>query len=382
LLSAVFAIMVVEQCTDKAAARSWRRRMMAIIVIGMLMVTTRFEGLFLCAAAGLLLAIGKQWSFSLAVWSTAFVPVLCYSAFSLSQGGLWLPNPVLLKGNASLDVNVLDAIWLFDWVGYRDGLTTYGVLLALMVVAGALLAWQCLCRVGESQGSRAMLMLFLAVLPLHVYLAKVGWLYRYEAYLVCLGQLAIVMALPAALERSHEATKTGVARRAAVAVLLLQLGILLGLRAVESAWKTPLASKNIYEQQRQMARFLKHHYGTSTVAVNDIGVICYLTEVRVVDLAGLANNDIARQKLAGEFDFGRSCRDHDARIAILYDSWLRSPPLSWRKVGDWTIRDNTVCGDARVSFYALTPQAHSELAVNFASFSLTLPPDVSWQTVD
>ncbi len=51
-------------------------------------------------------------------------------------------------------------------------------------------------------------------------------------------------------------------------------------------------SKNIYEQQIQSARFLKKYYNRSKVVANDIGAICYFSDIHLLDIAGLGSKEM------------------------------------------------------------------------------------------
>ena len=59
----------------------------------------------------------------------------------------------------------------------------------------------------------------------------------------------------------------------------------------------------------------------------------------------------------------------------MYDSWFQIP-AEWIKVGEWQIRDNVVCGDDTVSFYAVDPAATPGLIENLRAFASRLPADV------
>jgi hypothetical protein len=143
----------------------------------------------------------------------------------------------------------------------------------------------------------------------------------------------------------------------------------------------PVASQNIYEQQYQMARFLKTYYDGQSVAVNDIGLVNYLADLKLTDLAGLASQDVMHLMRQGKLDgrqIDRITQAANVKVALVFDSWFPSLPSAWARIGQWTIPHNVVCGGDTVSFYAVDPAEAQPLAAHFKAFSPSLPSDVKW----
>jgi len=155
----------------------------------------------------------------------------------------------------------------------------------------------------------------------------------------------------------------------------------LTIRSKDSLALTPVASRNIFEQQYQMGMFLQRYYPDASVAVNDIGAVSFLTHVHLLDLVGLASIDVLQLKRSGEYDTGHIqelCQKHGVRIAIVYDSWLkriaiRRNLLPWTKVGEWRIFDNVICSDDVVSLYAVQPSETEKFVQNLRNYSSVLP---------
>ena len=151
-------------------------------------------------------------------------------------------------------------------------------------------------------------------------------------------------------------------------------------RALKAVVYIPQATRNIYEQQYQMGLFLGRFYAGRAVALNDIGAASFLGDIDCVDLAGLADIDVARRMLAGLFE-SEDVRDiaeaKDARIAIVYDSWFGNRiPSNWRRAATWTVQNNVVLGSNTVTFYALKPEELGPLRARLNEFSRELPPTV------
>jgi hypothetical protein len=229
--------------------------------------------------------------------------------------------------------------------------------------------------------------IFLIVSLLHMQFAGCGWFYRYEAYLVASGLLILAVML-----KSHASGKAWqgmpLARVAALLLLAVLLVCPLIKRAGGALVRVPQAAANIYEQQYQMGLFLKKYYAGCTVFANDIGAINYLADIRCLDLWGLGSIEIARKMLAHQVgaEFLSSIgKRNDAKMAIIYDEGLRAKgrlPAEWRKVADWSIGSNVICGGDKVAFYATDPAYQDTLRANLAAFAPSLPSAVNVKMCD
>ena len=112
------------------------------------------------------------------------------------------------------------------------------------------------------------------------------------------------------------------------------MAIPLGVLGFQALWKTPVASRNIWQQQYQMGLFLNEYYPQAAVAANDIGAIDYLADLHLVDLFGLASREVLQAKLGGEWQsdlagaLDRLTSAEGARIAVLYDNWFGYNPAT------------------------------------------------------
>jgi hypothetical protein len=68
-------------------------------------------------------------------------------------------------------------------------------------------------------------------------------------------------------------------------------------------------------------------------------------------------------------------------IGITYETWLPGQELSpkWTRVGEWTIRDNVICAESTVLFFAVEPAEAAPLAERLRAFAKSLPGSVSWK---
>jgi hypothetical protein len=221
-----------------------------------------------------------------------------------------------------------------------------------------------------------------ALLQFQLSQPRAFWLFRYEAYVMAIGILAVAVGLERLFRTSWSGRAT-VRRLAFGAALLVAVASPLRARAIRAIRILPTAVANIHEQQYQMGLFLHRYYEGQTVALNDIGAATYLAAIRCVDLVGLADVEIARMKMAGYYvtdDIAELVERRDVRIAIVYDYQLERRggiPPRWIRAATWTIRHNVVTGSATVAFYAVDPAAYRGLVENLREFAGRLPTGVT-----
>ncbi|MCL5271391.1 MAG: hypothetical protein M1457_12760 [bacterium] len=385
-LEHVLAILVVLPLLYLAAGALARGRVgrgegAILLALAALAPAVRYEGLFLVLVAGLLFMARGRRLFGGALGVASVIPVGLYGAWSVAHGWHWLPNSVLLKGNPPDLSSVAGFITtiLTVWRMWFDN--PYMIVLCLFCMATFA---NRLRRDVTPWTEAAMLNLITAAtIVLHMTFARMGWLFRYEAYLVAMGAMALALAWQNELTGLLE----GLERRSATESLALACVALLALlpfmpRLFASLVGLPHDVRNTYEQQYQMARFLNRYYAGQPVAINDIGAVSYMTDVRIVDLFGLANPEIAREKLAGNYTtrvLDRVTRAAGVRVAMVYDKWYKEAarlPRHWIKVGEWEVDDNRILGDATVAIYGTTPEAAARLGEQLSAFAPELPATV------
>jgi hypothetical protein len=295
---------------------------------------------------------------------------------SFFEGCYWLPHPISLKGLSGKAVSRSPIELLRHWTTVLGRAPYLGALLAILVILLTI------PRVRADRQRRALLSVATIAIPLHLALADVGWVYRYEAYLLAVGIAAIACAVSAIDLRA-------VAQRWAVAgcVMAAAAGaFLLYQRTAEADATIPMRSLAIYCQQVQMARFLERFERGVTVAANDVGAINYFANIDCVDLVGLGDKEIFWLKRRGVYTTDAMAElgaRRGVKIAIVYDSWFSriqlpttsGPPLpsSWIRVQRWATPNGIFLGDGIVSFYALNPRDADALRGALAQFDTSLP---------
>jgi hypothetical protein len=351
-----------------------------LCLLALLLPLIRYEALFGVAIVSVMLLAQRRWEQGLVLGVLACIPVGLYGALSTWSGWYWLPNSVILKGTRPDLFSLQGAVEALGYVSYSRLRELPAV--AFLLYSGIAAFIFRLAR-GANDQLQWMLAIFIMLTLLHTQFAQPGafWFFRYEAYLVVLGCVVLARAFGEWLTacQVQEWSRTRRVGFALASVLLFAFSPLPD-RAAKALVRLPQATTNIYEQQYQMGLFLKRFYGGTPVALNDIGAASYLGDIECVDLAGLANMDVARRILNGVYeneDIKEITEASGASIGVVYDSWFRGRiPGNWRRAGTWTIRNNVVVGSDTVSFYAVRPDAFAELRLHLRDFARDLPATV------
>ena len=153
-------------------------------------------------------------------------------------------------------------------------------------------------------------------------------------------------------------------------------------RVAESLHKVPLASRDIGTQQIQMSRFIQRYYPNGKTAVNDIGAVSYFSHVHLLDLYGLATDDIRSLKLKHEFNT-KSIRQlltkFQPDVVMVYTTWFPGEmtlPTNLVPVANWEIPPITTSGSATVTFFAMNPPKAVKVLSELKEFEASLPKEV------
>lgn len=360
-----------------------RRAPVALLAaLSALAALIRFEGMFLVLAVCALFVARRRLGQAVLAGLAGFLPVVLYGVYSISNGQYFLPNPVLMKRATyalTPSQDVIDLILIA-----LERLAEAPHVLILLLAALSILYVEFSRRGTLWETSSLMLIVFAAAAFPHLLLAQTGWFYRYEAYLIALGTLGVALALG---RRVPGRTPLKASRNTAVKAGIAAAAVIVGAspivpRAYLSHREAPQGTRNIYEQQVQMSRFLKAYYEGEVVAANDIGAINFYADIRCLDLWGLSTLDVTRARLEGRFNtdvLSALAQANGAKIAVAYEVWYAEfggLPKQWNLIGQWTIDKNVVAGSPVVSFYAIDPAEAGNLYEHLVAFAAELPPTV------
>ena len=342
---------------------------------------TRYESLFVLLPLGVGLCGLEVWrcvrsrvrplpwrGFVLLVASA--LPVFAYGAWAVSQGGHFLPNSLLLKGNFMSASDVFRQ--LFALLGaVRPGCGFLYLLGMSLAVVAALPQTRAYWRV-------AALSLGVAVVGQMLF-ADVGQLCRYEAYLASAGAFAVVAALACG-----DGWRKFPTAYATFAVLGLTGGSFL-LRAAEAFPAAVRASSDICCQQVLMTRMMAElpDEDRGCVALNDLGYMVLHGGFPVLDMWGLGSQDMTERILEHPGRWERSdvvqlFKEHDVRYVVAFDSWFprRMMPDGTIDVATMTLEGNRICGSDEVVFRATSEAAADALARHLSKYEDKLPTRV------
>jgi len=364
---------------DQPMAQFWK-----LLPVVPLMVLVRYESLFLIGLFSLLLIARRKWFMAVVAGTAGLLPVAALGWLSVSHGWMWLPNTLLLKGSLPSFRSLSDILRML-------GMTSLSLLfntphmVALMAALLATSVWR--ASRGDGFWSRGQLMIFFAVAGalLHLQFAGVGWFYRYEAYLLALGIMALFAnRFDELLREFFSARQRPMVQVAAAGLATFLVAVPIVSRGAEALGAFPIATHNLFEQQYQMARFLNTYYPGASIAANDVGAINYFADIRCLDLFGLCDRKVLALKRRHAYNtqaLESRAAEAGVQVAIVYDIWFPGAagpriPSTWTRVGSWHISDNVFLGDDTVSFYAVRPEETERLARCLHEFSRELPAEV------
>jgi hypothetical protein len=353
------------------------RRFAVLLALSFLVTVTRYEGLFLVLVVGGFFLLARRIWKAVLVWAAGAASVGVYGLISAAQGWYFLPNSILLKGNIPGALSPIAGFLVHIQFNIHLAPAVLIVVIAFLLVY----VWG-KDRVGIGAREKYLLAIFLCTALLHLQFASTDWFYRYEWYLIFVGSMILADILdPWIPEYLVEGLRNSTFdREIAVLALIVFLTFLPAVRAGNALRDYPLAARNIYEQQYQMGLFVKTYYEGRTVALNDIGAVSYLSDVRLLDLFGIASMDVTRLKREDAWSreaIAELARREDVDIVIIYKEWFPDAiPLDWVEIGSWQIADNVVCGSDTVTFFVVTPSKQAEAVAALRDFSSRLPPTV------
>lgn len=340
-------------------------------------VLTRYETLFIIFAILIILFLQKK--FKEVLWTIVItgLSLSIYGIFSIKNGWYFFPNSILLKGNVSFPplihvyLGEINKIFILLTSHWNVFLLAIPLLLILVILISNYIITK-----------EIIYYFILLIIPAtcQILFAQTGWHFRYEAYLLFNGTFLMFLIIKNLSLKEALINNKFYLRLNNILVSILMLAILTPFfkREYFALWMLPHASKNIYQQQIQMAKFVRENLNEETIALNDIGAVCYFSNIKCVDLVGLGTLEVLQAKKSEKFNTSfieKFANKENVTMAIIYDYWFTgniSPPSSWIKIGEWQIFNNVVCGSDVVSFYVVDKSRLNELKSKFAAFSNNL----------
>lgn len=357
-----------------------------LLLVTPILTGLRFECLFLVSVVSLLLLLRKNFFYSSLIFFSGILPIVIYGIISTSHGWFFLPNPILLKSSLPgyTQVEILRSC-------YRafKNITEPHIFLFLIVSSFLyVFNYKRLKNLWCRKQVFLLIVIFTTILNMSlIEFHQNGWFYRYDAYLMALGVIAIVISVydyvPHILDLLNK--KAGIFVRSTILILTILLISPFVLRAL-TFFEIPFATKNIHDQHFQISKFVNNYASGITLAANDIGMIDFFSNSEVLDLYGLANMDVARDKLNRRYsteEIDNITKRRDIKLAIVYENGYEQYgglPSGWEKIGEWTMTDhNFVCGYETVTFFSVNNKDINNLRKILREFSGQLPESVTYK---
>lgn len=356
-----------------------------LLIMGFLLMMTRYESIFLILIVSCLFLLKRNYLYSISLFTVSLIPLGVYGLISTIEGWYFLPNSIILKSVVTGNYPFLSKIYFLNifnhFIDQMFYSAIYSEILVLFSISSIFLLINLFNR-KLKDFCTVMLFIFISITLLHLLFANMGWFYRYEAYLISIGIFINSIVLYQFFQRYRINFNINKTLRYLILIILL-FGLIiipLGPKGCYSFSETPVATQNIYHQQYQMGLFIKQFYNNESIALNDIGAVNYLADVKNTDVYGLSNMYVAKAKKGSYYtseELSNLVKNNNVKVIIIYDNWFQNMiPLDWIKVSDWEIQNNIVCGDSKISFYVRDPKDKENLLKNIKIFSTGLPEGV------
>ena len=139
-------------------------------------------------------------------------------------------------------------------------------------------------------------------------------------------------------------------------------------------------SRRTSEYNRWIAEYVDQNWRTSVVAVHDIGFIRWHSDVRLLDLGGLADDEVTRLHRRGELNpttFGALTEQAGAAVAIVVQGWAGGEvPEEWTHIASTAPLDEDSLSP-EVVFYAVREDAVEHMRETLTGSLESLPPSLS-----
>lgn len=306
--------------------------------------TVRYESLFLITPIILILLLNKKIKDSIITAALSISPVFLFGIYSIYNGGHFFPNSLLIKGNHEFSLSSI-----LKYFSHARFIITGNIFYLCLILIILLFIFnnKTTKNIDLFIKNKLVYFIILSTTLGHLMFAKTNWLYRYDAYLIALLIISVMLlTIKVRIKTLH----TSSILVGSILFLISTDAFIDRKRGADKILK--YASKNIHDQQIQMAIFLKKYFNNATVIANDIGAICYYTNIKLIDVVGLGSNKVTNIKLTKDTDklnYFFETQEYD--IMVVYDSWIDIKKDTRLKVAELEISDNHICGDSKVSFY-------------------------------
>lgn len=351
------------------------KEIIVLLFLSSIVTGLRYEGMFLVSIVAVLFIVRKKYLTGLLLILFGLMPIIIYGLISVSNGWMFLPNTLLIKSKLP-DFSIIEIMKIF-FRAFKNILEP--PLLFMFLSALYLIRYNNKQKMNIWTQKQLLLLVFVLTTILHMMFAQTGWFYRYEAYLVAMGVISVAINI-------YDYIPVVKNYKSKWKTIAFSLVILSFIYRSFSACLVPQSSYNIYEQHFQMGKFVNQYCSGINIAANDIGMINFYSNNKIVDLWGLANIDVGKYKISKSYNtkkINEVTIKNSVKLVMVYQHWFDQfggLPGNWIKIGDWTLTDlNIVCGAITVDFYVLNPEDAVIYKNKLSEFSANLPGTVIYK---
>ena len=371
-MAILWAFLLVYKLSDWLGEGKEKDLPFPLVLYAMLVVTTRYEGIFLVGTAGLWLLFNRRLMAALELIGGAMLPLISVGLFFQYQTHHFIPYP-----DHWWPWEVRAAFSSGRWLTGPDGALLLYIFLLLILIW---IAWSRVLRSAILHRSILFLLTGAALLQWIMGPVKGDWLgsagsdagFPWHA----IWLVALMVPLLGVLLSRYIGGWGRVVRWALLPLIAILL-IPIGQRIMEAAKTTRAASLLVYRQDYQMGRFLLSYYGKENAAIADLGTTAYLTNNWKLDLGWLGAGSSKPWEEGGAVD--SVLLKARVKVAVVSDRPYNSSLLqNWTRIASWQTDTPLVPGNSTIlSFYAPPDTAGTlELKQKLEAFQSRLPPGV------
>jgi hypothetical protein len=306
-----------------------------LLLLAPFITFVRYEDFAFIMAMAMLMALYlKDWKMAISLILSGLIFVAIFAFWSAVILGIDpVPTSIMAKSTVGSDVHFFEKF--LGNLCQPHIVTLFGLNTAILFLSFK----------KKNQILFALSLVFIVTLITHLLFGKLGWMYRYEAYLVLFGMLNIVL-------YHHFFEVKG--KWLYFVVIFILLG--LSKQIAYSPYYASMSAKKVYEQKIQTANFVSEYYTSSHLTTDNIGTIPYFSNVKVFDIYGLTNPKIIKLKKQGIYTDSikkELILKRNNEMIIAYSSRFKEAYVQgYSKIVDWHISNKFFPSDSTISFYS------------------------------
>lgn len=323
------------------------------VFLGNILCMIRYESMFIIFSILCILLLFREVKLFF-VFLLSFSSILLFGIFSLVKGGLFFPNSLMIKGRVPVGTLkdliriMMDAFIDRSPINYDISIAIPTLFIILFIILISKIQSEKTIECIKNPNV-LVVVLWLSVATLQSLFAGFGWLYRYEFFL-CFGGLILIFREIGSVVRKK------IFMNFIFSGIILCWGLQISLpimyfrgkhNGIDLYFK---ATKAIQNQHLAMADFVKTYYNNSFIGLNDVGAVSFLSDAKILDFAGLCNDDILKLRREKGWDYFyasiyKMCEDKGVDLVLVYDGFYTpASKYSYRKIGELIFPKEDITG--------------------------------------